>query len=368
MNTKPAIYIIKKKGGHGGQHGGAWKVAYADFVTAMMALFIVLWLLSTASKATKEAIAGYFRDPSGTKDKVGGSIVGSGEKILISRDNMSQLKQKLEKAIKALPNFEKVKKHIVMTITSEGLRIELTESENGTFFDSGSPNLSDDGREIVKTLGEQLGELPNKLAIEGHTDSSPFADGRNYGNWELSSDRANSTRRLMQQNGIRADQITQVRGFADQRLLKPEAPLDPGNRRISLIVLYQDDTKDAGSAGGATDSTPGGDDKSAATDAGGAPALTGKDADRDARGSKDVAAPPPPPPQIGPPELGAESKPSAKKNSGSAPGASDTDKKASSAMTMEEIRRAVEKMNGKTAPAATPARGPSDKEKKDKPQ
>ena len=365
MTTKPTIYIIKKKGGHGGHHGGAWKVAYADFVTAMMALFIVLWLLSTASKATQQAIAGYFRDPAGTKDKVGGSIVGTGEKILVSHDNMSQLKQKLENAIKTLPNFEKMKKHIVMTITSEGLRIELTESANGTFFDSGSPNLSDDGREIVKTLAEQLGELPNKLALEGHTDSSPFANGRNYGNWELSSDRANSTRRLMQQNGIRADQITQVRGFADQRLLKPEAPLDPGNRRISLIVLYQDDTKDAASAGGAADSTTGANDKAAAPDAGGAPALTGKDADQATKGT--IA--PPAPPRIVPPQAGSENKPGAKKTGGSEPAASGTDKKASSAMTMEEIRRAVEKMNGKTAPpSAGAAPAPPDKEKKDKPQ
>jgi chemotaxis protein MotB len=355
MTTKPTIYIIKKKGGHGGHHGGAWKVAYADFVTAMMALFIVLWLLSTASKATQQAIAGYFKDPAGTKDKVGGSIVGSGEKILLSHDNMSQLKQKLENAIKTLPNFEKIKKHIVMTITSEGLRIELTESASGTFFDSGSPNLSEDGREIVKTLAEQLGEMPNKLALEGHTDSSPFADGRNYGNWELSSDRANSTRRLMQQNGIRADQITQVRGFADQRLLTPETPLDPSNRRISLIVLYRDDANDAAAGGGAADSP-------------GVPVPAGKDADQIAKGAKDAAAAPTPP-QIGPPEPGAERKAGGKKNVGSSPAANAADKKASSTMTMEEIRRAVEKMNGKTAPPAAGAKPAApDKEKKDKPQ
>jgi chemotaxis protein MotB len=118
VTTKPAIYIIKKKGGHGGHHGGAWKVAYADFVTAMMSLFIVLWLLNT-SKAVREAVAGYFRDPAGTANKVGSNIAGSGEKILRSHDNMGQLKEKLEKALKQMPNFEKLKKHIVMTITSE---------------------------------------------------------------------------------------------------------------------------------------------------------------------------------------------------------------------------------------------------------
>lgn len=355
MTTKPTIYIIKKKGGHGGHHGGAWKVAYADFVTAMMALFIVLWLMSTASKATQQAIAGYFKDPAGTKDKVGGSIVGTGEKILMSHDNMSKLKDKLEKAIKQMPNFEKVKKHIVMTITSEGLRIELTESANGTFFDSGSPKLNEDGREIVTTLAQQLGQLPNQLALEGHTDSAPFADGRNYGNWELSADRANSTRRLMQQNGIRSDQITQVRGFADQRLLKPDAPLDPANRRISLIVLYQDEDKAAAGAGGAADSAPAASGKPSALDSG--------------QGAKDVAAPPPPP-QIGPSEPASPRDATAKK-SGAPPNSqpSAPDKKASSTMSMEEIRRAVEKMNGKTAPptpGAAPA--PSDKAKKAKPQ
>jgi chemotaxis protein MotB len=354
MTTKPTIFVIKKKGGHGGHHGGAWKVAYADFVTAMMALFIVLWLLSTASKATQQAIAGYFRDPAGTKDKVGGSIVGTGEKILISHDNMSQLKQKLEKAIKALPNFEKVKKHIVMTITSEGLRIELTESASGTFFDSGSPKLNEDGREIVTTLAQQLGQLPNQLALEGHTDSAPFADGRNYGNWELSTDRANSTRRLMQQNGIRSDQITQVRGFADQRLLKPDAPLDPANRRISLIVLYQDEDKAAAAA-----SAAGTNGNGSPVDPATAPNSTG---------SKDFAAPPPPP-QIGPSGPGAPHDATSKK-SVTPPAAqpSSSDKKASSTMSMEEIRRAVEKMNGKTAPPSAAAPAPSDKEKKDKPQ
>jgi chemotaxis protein MotB len=363
MTTKPAIYIIKKKGGHGGHHGGAWKVAYADFVTAMMALFIVLWLMSTASKATQQAIAGYFKDPAGTKDKVGGSIVGTGEKILISHDNMSKVKDKLEKAIRQMPNFEKVKKHIVMTITSEGLRIELTESASGTFFDSGSTKLNEDGREIVTTLAQQLGLLPNQLALEGHTDSAPFADGRNYGNWELSADRANSTRRLMQQNGVRGDQITQVRGFADQRLLKPETPLDPANRRISLIVLYQDEDKAA-----AADASG----KSAASDLGGASSGPGKDADHDAKGAKDVAAPPPPP-HIGPTDPSAGPSAGPKKSATPAPGTpaapAAVDKKPSSTMSMDEIRRAVEKMNGKTAPPSTAAApAPSDKDKKDKPQ
>ena len=248
--TRPII-IIKKKGGHGGHHGGAWKVAYADFVTAMMALFIVLWLLNT-SKQIQEAIGGYFKDPTGTAKKVGSNMVGAGENFVLTRDNMPKLKEQLQQAMKQMADFEKLKSHIEMTVTTEGLRIELSESATGTFFDSGSAKLNDDGREMLVTLADELGQLPNKLSIEGHTDSQPYAPSAAYGNWELSSDRANAARRIVQANGIRADQVTQVRGFADQRLRKPDNPLDPANRRISIIVQYilkndDDDVKSAGS-------------------------------------------------------------------------------------------------------------------------
>ena len=125
-----------------------------------------------------------------------------------------------------------------ITITSEGLRIELMESASGTFFDSGSPKLNADGRELLVTLAQELGKLPNQISIEGHTDSKPYAVSGNYSNWELSTDRANAARRLMQANGVRPDQVTQVRGFADQRLRKIDNALDPSNRRVSLIVQY----------------------------------------------------------------------------------------------------------------------------------
>jgi chemotaxis protein MotB len=231
------IIIVKKKGGHGGHHGGAWKVAYADFVTAMMALFIVLWLMNS-SKQIQEAVGGYFKDPTGTAKRVGSDMVGSGENFIVNKDNMEQLKEQLQKAIREVPNFDKMKNHIDMTVTNEGLRIELTESEKGTFFDSGSAKISGDGGDLLTTLSQELGKLPNTIAMEGHTDSKPYAEGANYGNWELSTDRANAARRLMQANGIRQDQVTQVRGFADQRLRKKEDPMDPANRRISLIVQY----------------------------------------------------------------------------------------------------------------------------------
>jgi chemotaxis protein MotB len=234
--TRPII-ILKKKGGHGGHHGGAWKVAYADFVTAMMALFIVLWLLNS-SKQVQEAVGGYFKDPTGTSKKVGSNMIGAGENFVLTRDNMPKLKEQLQQAMKQVSDFEKLQSHIEMTVTTEGLRIELSESASGTFFDSGSAELKSEGADLLITLAQELGKLPNKLSIEGHTDSQPYAPSATYGNWELSSDRANAARRVMQANGIRADQVTQVRGFADQRLRKPDAPLDPANRRISVIVQY----------------------------------------------------------------------------------------------------------------------------------
>jgi Flagellar motor protein len=260
--TRPII-ILKKKGGHGGHHGGAWKVAYADFVTAMMALFIVLWLLNS-SKEVQEAVGGYFKDPTGTSKKVGSNMQGAGENFILTHDNMPKLKQQLQQAIQQMSDFEKLKSHIEMTVTTEGLRIELSESASGTFFDSGKAILNSDGAELLVTLAQELGGLPNKLSVEGHTDSQPYAPSATYGNWELSSDRANAARRVMQAHGIRADQVTQVRGFADQRLRKPDAPLDPANRRISVIVQYiVKNTDDEDNKTAATDmSTPGPSQKS----------------------------------------------------------------------------------------------------------
>jgi chemotaxis protein MotB len=241
-NGRPII-VIKKKVNHGGHHGGAWKVAYADFVTAMMALFIVLWLMNS-SKQLQEAVGGYFKDPSGTSKKVGTDQRGSGENFIVKKDDMPKLKEQLQKAVRKLNDFEKLKNQIQMTVTGEGLRIELLESASGTFFEVGSPQPNRDGKELLILLAEELGKLPNSLSIEGHTDSKPYAGARDYGNWELSADRANATRRLMQQNGVRENQVSQVRGYADQRLRTPKDPLDPSNRRISLIVQYMETEND----------------------------------------------------------------------------------------------------------------------------
>jgi chemotaxis protein MotB len=233
----PAPIIIKKKVSHGGHHGGAWKVAYADFVTAMMALFIVLWLMNS-SKQIQVAIGGYFKDPTGTAKKVGTNQVGSGENFRITKQNMSQLKEQLQKSIRSINDLEKLRKNIEMTVTAEGLRIELLESEKGTFFDSGSPKLNRSGQEMLVLLAKELGQVPNRLSIEGHTDAKPFSGKNNYSNWELSADRANSARRLMQDTGLRPDQVAQVRGFADQKLRTPQDPMEASNRRVSIIVQY----------------------------------------------------------------------------------------------------------------------------------
>jgi chemotaxis protein MotB len=229
--------IIKKKVSHGGHHGGAWKVAYADFVTAMMALFIVLWLLNS-SKQIQVAVGGYFKDPSGTSKKVGSNQTGSGENFSLTKDNLPLLREELQKNIRRMANFEKLKGQIDMTITSEGLRIDLMETESGTFFESGKAAPTDNGKELLLMLAQELGKLPNKISIEGHTDSKPFAGKGDYSNWELSADRANAARRLMQSEGLTPKQVLQIRGYADEKLRKPDVPFDPSNRRISVIVQY----------------------------------------------------------------------------------------------------------------------------------
>jgi chemotaxis protein MotB len=225
--TPPPIIVIRRKKGDHAHHGGAWKVAYADFVTAMMALFIVLWLMNSTEKIRK-AISAYFQDPSGSGHQTGSATAGTGESMPISRDNMVNLKERLEQALKKSPDFEKLKDYVQMSVTGEGLRIELLESETGTFFESGSATPSAAARELIATLAEQLGGLPNDVLIEGHTDSRPFSSRAGYSNWELSTDRANAARRLMETGGLRSGQVVQVRGFADHQLRYLDRPL-PGH-------------------------------------------------------------------------------------------------------------------------------------------
>jgi chemotaxis protein MotB len=239
MADEQPIIIVRKKGGHGGHHGGAWKVAYADFVTAMMALFIVLWLMNS-SKPVQEAVGGYFRDPNGTAQKKGTVLGGEGQTAapIIKKQDMAKLKEDLMKAMERMPNFDQLKKQIEMTISPEGLKIELLEDPKGTFFENGKAQPTPVLQSLLRILSIEIGKLPNSLLIEGHTDSRPFSASQTYGNWELSSDRANISRRLMQSSGLRPDQVVQVRGYADQSLRKPLQPEDASNRRITLIIQY----------------------------------------------------------------------------------------------------------------------------------
>jgi chemotaxis protein MotB len=251
----PAPIVIKKKVVHAGHHGGAWKVAYADFVTAMMALFIVLWLLNS-SKQIQVAVGGYFKDPTGTSKKVGNGQTGAGENFTVTKENLNQIKDELQKAIRKENISEKLLNQIEMTITAEGLRIELMETDKGAFFPSAVAEPNAEATEILSLLAAQLGKLPNELSIEGHTDAKPYATSGAYSNWELSADRANAARRVMQEHGLGSKQVTQIRGYADQRLRKPKEPEDASNRRISLIVHYLakpggDDEEKAGAPAGA---------------------------------------------------------------------------------------------------------------------
>ncbi len=220
--------------------GGAWKVAYADFVTALMALFIVLWLVSS-DREVRDSVAGYFRDPVGFHSLAGSARAGAGEGLSLDEKNIHNLREKVEQAMRQAPELSKLSKYVQFTVTGEGLRIELMENEDGMFFETGSPRPTAGGQRMFGMLAEQLGSLPNQVAIEGHTDSRPFHNGGAdaYGNWELSFDRANMARRIMVAGGLRSDQISEIRGYADRRTLIPGNPADSRNRRISVVMKYQ---------------------------------------------------------------------------------------------------------------------------------
>jgi chemotaxis protein MotB len=219
--------------------GGAWKVAYADFVTALMALFIVLWLISSG-REVREAVAGYFRDPLGYQRMSGSAKAGSGESMAVTTSNVGELKKQLEDAMRQLPDAQKFSRYVKFTVTGEGLRIELMEKEGGLFFETGNSRPTASGAQLFEMLALQISHLPNPIAIEGHTDSRPFHDRKldAYGNWELSCDRANAARRIMLSSGLRGDQVTEIRGYADHRTLITADPSDSRNRRVSVIVKY----------------------------------------------------------------------------------------------------------------------------------
>jgi chemotaxis protein MotB len=236
--AQPIIIVRKKAGEHDDEHGGAWKVAYADFVTAMMALFIVLWLLSASEKVQK-AVGGYFQDPTGKGHQTGSTSAGIGETLSLTEKQLKEIKEKIEQAMKQIPAFKNMQNQIKMTMTAEGLRIDLLETKRGLFFETGNPAPTQAGGELLNVLASELVKLPNKIAIEGHTDSTPYGGRPDYSNWELSADRANAARRILSEAGLDNNRISQVRGFADQRLLLKDDSTNPSNRRISIIVRNQ---------------------------------------------------------------------------------------------------------------------------------
>jgi chemotaxis protein MotB len=243
------IIIIKKKGhGKHAHHGGAWKVAYADFVTAMMAFFLVMWIVGQ-SEDVKAGVAGYFRDPKALTEGGRGVLpgaesgtTGGGQPMGMTgleaaMTALERAADEIRQALEALPEFKDLRDQVEITLTDEGLRIELREAPDDGFFDSGSAQVKPPTVAMLKVIAAQLGELPNRVAIEGHTDSRPYsAESGNYTNWELSADRANAARRILEGSGLHPRQIEAVRGFADMRLRKQDDPLDAGNRRISIIV------------------------------------------------------------------------------------------------------------------------------------
>ncbi len=220
--------------------GGAWKVAYADFVTALMALFIVLWMMNSSARV-KQSVQGYFRDPLGYTRRMGAGAANSGEGLTVSQQNVRSVQSQLEAALKQMPDFHRIRNNIMFSVTGEGLRIDLLENDQGMFFVSGDPDPTEAGERLLKVLGDELSKMPNELVIEGHTDASPFRNSiptSRYTNWELASDRANTARRVLYTAGLNPERVVEVRGFADHRLLNPANPNDPKNRRISVVVKF----------------------------------------------------------------------------------------------------------------------------------
>jgi chemotaxis protein MotB len=266
----PVIRIVRKRA-HGGHHGGAWKVAYADFVTAMMALFIVLWILGQNESVQKQ-VAAYFKDPTGRSlilsgagslSKTGAAVPlrsESGTSTALVDLNAEPLKileeeaEKLRTMIETEPDLLTLTGQISVEVTPEGVRVEINESEKHPLFESGSARLSPKLIEALRVLGGEYRKLSAYLVVEGHTDSAPYAASSAMTNWELATFRANEARRVLVESGARPDQIFMVRGFADR---KPRFhdPADPRNRRISMLLLSPEGLR---IAGGSQYNLPGG--------------------------------------------------------------------------------------------------------------
>ncbi len=250
-NGPPVVIVRRKKHAHG-HHGGAWKVAYADFVTAMMAFFLVMWLAAQDSRI-RTAIAGYFQEPGLLPHQQSNGIVASGQGGIDSAGMPTVVQRKPNGMLEAeqralLAAAEHIKQHmstldfgglgnqVEMSVNNEGLRIELVDRTTSSFFDTGSSVLRGDSVKILSLIAGEIGKLLNDVVVEGHTDSAAYVHGQRYDNWNLSADRANAARRVMVEHGVRPQQLKGVRGFADTDLRHKERPLDPANRRVSIVV------------------------------------------------------------------------------------------------------------------------------------
>ena len=279
MEEQPII-VKRKKVVAAGHHGGSWKVAFADFATAMMAFFLVLWLTATASPEQKLAVEGYFRDPVGFTE--GGSpnpvdLDGSASVIneaspdiesrqiqiedqvvdelseTLEQRRMEELFQELKDRIEQNKTLQEFKDQLLIDITDEGLRIQIVDRSGRPMFDSGRAELKYYSQDILFELAKTLGSVDNRLSITGHTDSTPFSGRPGYTNWELSADRANTARRALVAGGVRGEQIARVVGLSDSVLFDQEDPTAPVNRRISIIVLNKKTVDNIQSSAGRSD-------------------------------------------------------------------------------------------------------------------
>jgi chemotaxis protein MotB len=298
-NARP-IVVKRIKKVAGGHHGGAWKIAYADFVTAMMAFFLLMWLLGSTAKGDLVGISEYFKTPlkvamaggSGSGDS-SSVIKGGGEdltrtagqvkrgdsvpekktydlqaaKAALAREEgqrLQMLKSRIEAAIEVNPMLKKYQNQLLLDITSEGLRIQIVDEKNRPMFALAKAELQPYTKEILHIIGMVLNEVPNKLGISGHTDSTPYYSDAGYSNWELSADRANASRREMVLGGLQDDKVLRVVGLASAAHLDAKDPFNPVNRRISIIVMNKR-TEDAVRRDAATLDVPAEDAGAAAT-------------------------------------------------------------------------------------------------------
>ena len=271
-NTQPIIVKRVKKVA-GGHHGGAWKIAFADFATAMMAFFLVMWLMSSATPEQKKLISGYFQDPVGFSESaspyvidLGGTPTPAPDKTLndepqeeqspaedaqadvdklqaesiaeeVERERLELLLQELQNKVEENPQLQNFKDQILFEITQDGLRIQIMDAENRPMFASGSARLQPYFEDILLAMTDTIAAVPNKISVSGHTDAAPFVGRGGYGNWELSSDRANAARRVLIAGGYDDEQVARVVGYASSALFDREKPLNPVNRRIDIVVL-----------------------------------------------------------------------------------------------------------------------------------